>query len=142
MKTRSNLMPKVFMCSDLHFGHEKIIQYESRPYKSTYDMDKALIKNWNSVVSGADLVYVLGDFSFHSKDETTRIVNSLNGKKILVMGNHDMGRSIKWWYDTGFYNVSKHPIIINQFTVLQHEPPSYYNDATPFFLHLWPRSFF
>ena len=35
--------------------------------------------------------------------------------------------------DVGFDSVSKYTIILNEFIVLQHEPPMYFNDATPYF---------
>jgi calcineurin-like phosphoesterase family protein len=50
-----------FYISDLHFGHQKCIDFDSRPFKSLDDMHETMIQNWNSVVSKGDLVYVLGD---------------------------------------------------------------------------------
>jgi calcineurin-like phosphoesterase family protein len=52
-------------------------------------MHEALIKNWNACVSTDDKVYVLGDFSFGSKNKTNEIISRLNGHKILIIGNHD-----------------------------------------------------
>lgn len=52
-------------------------------------MNKALINNWNSVVHKDDTVYVLGDFGFGSIMGCRDILNTLNGKKILIKGNHD-----------------------------------------------------
>jgi len=58
-------------------------------------MDEALIENWNSVVSEGDIVYNLGDLSMNrGKGEKvisyyTKILSQLNGRHILILGNHD-----------------------------------------------------
>lgn len=33
---------KVFMISDTHFGDERILRYENRPFSSVEEMDKAI----------------------------------------------------------------------------------------------------
>jgi len=116
----------------MHFGHTNIIKYENRPFANADDMDAAMIKNWNSVVSKKDKVIVAGDVSFHNKEKTAEIIGQLHGKKVLVKGNHDT-RNNTWWTDVGFDEVSCYPIIYKEWFVIQHEPPSYYNDATPYF---------
>lgn len=82
-------MGKIFYIADLHFGHANVIKYDARPWFNVEDMDKALIKNWNSVVSEYDTVYILGDISWRKMDETIKILDQLNGKKVLIKGNHD-----------------------------------------------------
>lgn len=79
---------KVFVISDLHLGHANIIKLCKRPFKNVEEMNKAIIDNWNSVVGEDDLVYVLGDFSFKGM-EATHYLNQLNGKIVLIKGNHD-----------------------------------------------------
>ena len=125
-------MSKLFLTADHHFGHANIIKYENRPFMSVEEMDAALIKNWNKVVSKRDTVIVAGDVSFYNKESTTEIVGQLNGKKILVKGNHDQ-RNSQWWMDVGFDMVSDYPIIYKEWFVIQHNPPTYINDAMPFF---------
>ena len=78
-----------YITSDLHFGHKNIIVYENRPYKDVSEMDQKLIEIWNKKVKEDDLVYILGDFSFYDGDGTNNILKQLNGKKILIVGNHD-----------------------------------------------------
>lgn len=82
---------KTWFISDLHFNHKSVIHFGKRPYRDVKDMNRALIKNWNSVVSPRDTVYVVGDVFYGktSPEEARRIITSLNGKKILISGNHD-----------------------------------------------------
>ena len=126
-------MSEVFLTSDTHFGHQNILKLEKRPFLDTDIMDKELIKNWNSVVTSRDIVFHLGDVSFHDKKRTTEIISKLNGKKILICGNHDESRSNKWWLDCGFSEVYRYPIVYKDFFIMGHTPPCYYNDATAYF---------
>ena len=52
-------------------------------------MNEGLISNWNSKVGHEDLTYVLGDVFFCQVKEAHEIMHRLNGKKILIAGNHD-----------------------------------------------------
>jgi calcineurin-like phosphoesterase family protein len=52
-------------------------------------MNEAMIQDWNSLVCPDDTVYMLGDVAFLSAQKATEIVRRLNGRKILVEGNHD-----------------------------------------------------
>lgn len=92
-------MPEVFFIGDTHFGHANILKYESqyrqygedierRPFTDIDEHDAYLITQWNSVVTDKDTVYVLGDFCF-GKDNIA-IASCLNGKKRLILGNHDV----------------------------------------------------
>ena len=102
-------------------SHKNIISYCNRPFSSVEEMDKTLIKNWNSVVKKEDTVYHLGDFAFGNKEFTQKIVKQLNGYIRLVLGNHDM-RSIQFYYDCGFHRVYDRPILINEYFILTHRP--------------------
>lgn len=75
-----------FFTSDTHFNHGNIIQYCRRPFCDKYEMNRELVQRWNSVVSPADIVCHLGDFSF---DETHNFTRQLNGQIVLILGNHD-----------------------------------------------------
>lgn len=83
-------MDKIFFTSDLHFGHENIIQFDNRPFDSIEEMDAELIRRWNEKVGKGDLVYILGDFIWRTcNDDAPTLIKSLNGQKILIKGNHD-----------------------------------------------------
>lgn len=79
----------IYLTSDLHFNHKNIIEYCNRPFNSVEEMNKTLIANWNKTVTPTDTVYVLGDFILGAADQTKAILERLNGKIILVRGNHD-----------------------------------------------------
>ena len=81
---------KVFFTSDMHIGHARAVLFDGRPFMSVEEMDRELIERWNKKVSPGDLVYVLGDFIWKTKnDEAADIIKSLNGQIILIKGNHD-----------------------------------------------------
>lgn len=85
MKTNN----RIFVIADTHFGHKKVIDFESkkRPFKTIEEHDRTLIENWNSVVSKRDTVYHLGDVLFGRN--SFKLLKELNGIKKLVLGNHD-----------------------------------------------------
>ncbi len=118
---------KRFVIADTHFGHGNIIKYENRPFESTIEMDNKIIDYWNEVVTNEDLVYILGDFTLSTRKEVIRnLVNKLNGKKILVMGNHDTKKP-KDYIECGFINATRKPIMVEPGVILMHEP---FNDKT------------
>jgi len=79
----------IFFTSDTHFGHKKIIEYCNRPFADVHEMNEELIKRWNEKVGPDDIVYHLGDFAFMPKSRIVEIIERLNGKIVLIMGNHD-----------------------------------------------------
>ena len=117
---------KRFIIADTHFGHENIIKYESRPFANAEEMNKKLIKFWNSVVGEDDLIYVLGDFTLSRRmDVIKNLVSALNGRKILIMGNHDT-RKPKDYIECGFEVATRKPMMVEPGVILMHEP---FNDA-------------
>lgn len=98
----------IFFTSDQHFFHNNVIMYDNRPFSSISEMNSVLINNWNSIVKSDDVVYVLGDFGFCPIVSIYNLLNSLNGKKILVLGNHDrhqQGQYIKAGFDAVYYEL-------------------------------------
>ena len=51
----------IYFIADTHFNHANIIKYCNRPFKNTDEMNKYIIRKWNSVVKERDTVYHLGD---------------------------------------------------------------------------------
>ena len=88
-------MAEIFVISDTHFGHANILNFKDKdgnPVRNFYDvheMNEIMIKNWNAMISPQDKVYHLGDVYFGPREEAANILARLNGKKRLVLGNHD-----------------------------------------------------
>jgi len=80
--------PKTYFSSDIHFGHRNVIGYCNRPFFSVDEMNEKLIQIWNTTIQPKDLIYFLGDFSLNPK-YSREIIPQLNGRKILIHGNHD-----------------------------------------------------
>ena len=128
---------KRFVIADTHFGHENIIKYENRPFNNVEEMDKKIIKLWNSIVDNDDLVYLLGDFTLSRRKIIIKgLANKLNGRKILIMGNHDTRRP-KDYVECGFEVAIRKPVMIEPGVILMHEP---FNDASfivPSYIYLF-----
>ena len=79
-----------YFISDTHWGHENVLRYDSRPFSSIQEHDEQLVRRWNEVVKPSDVVYHLGDFSWHKHPaDTDALLSQLHGTKILILGNHD-----------------------------------------------------
>lgn len=82
-----------FFTSDLHLNHVNTLEptWTNRPFRHTTAMNIQLVANWNKVVSHSDRVWFLGDFAINMTKQALRdIFRSLNGDKILIIGNHDL----------------------------------------------------
>jgi calcineurin-like phosphoesterase family protein len=62
-------------------------------FSSVTQMNDTMIRNWNSVVDHGDKVYHLGDVIFGERKDTPYILSQLNGRKRLILGNHDDGKN-------------------------------------------------
>lgn len=131
---------RIYATSDLHFGHTNIIKYENRPYDNVEEMDKDLINKWNETVQQNDLVYILGDFSWYTGEKTNEILKQLNGKKVLIIGNHDE-RFLKdkkfdktLFEEICYYKQIKHN---KQVYVLFHYPIADHNGKMHNYIHLY-----
>lgn len=79
---------EVFFTSDLHLGHEHILSTR-QAFQCIEEHDAALIEKWNKKVKKNDHVYILGDLSYRSPHPISYYLSQMNGKKHLIVGNHD-----------------------------------------------------
>lgn len=83
-----------FFTADTHFCHDNILTWSQRPFKTVEEMNDAIVRNWNQRVKTSDTVFHLGDFCWDEK-RFDEFMTRLNGRIILIKGNHDKGnRSI------------------------------------------------
>ena len=88
-------MPNIWLISDTHFNHNKEFVWKFRGFDSIYEMNNAIIENWNKVIKHDDIVYHLGDFFLGESETGIKLVEQLNGKIKLAMGNHDTNSRIE-----------------------------------------------
>lgn len=113
---------KEFVISDTHFFHANIIKYCSRPFADVEEMNTVMVNNWNSVVSPDDTVFHVGDFSFGKIENVAAIRKQLNGKIILILGNHD--RNPRQMKESGIDEAYNKLVIVRRDrTVLFHHRP-------------------
>lgn len=111
---------ETYLISDTHFNHANIIDYCNRPFGSVDAMNKSIIQNWNNKVKKEDRVFFLGDFCMGGAQQIKYFASQLNGRKSIVLGNHD--RSPKLYYEADFEAVYSYPIIYDGFYILSHQP--------------------
>lgn len=80
---------KIWFTSDLHFNHDREFVYKPRGFNSVYEMNDALITNWNTLVSPTDDVYILGDLMLGDSELGIKFLKQLKGNLHIVRGNHD-----------------------------------------------------
>ena len=83
-------MKKIFCIADCHFGAQEVIRVFNRPFTTVEEMDRVMEENWNRAVGQDDTVISVGDFT-RDKKNRKRLLDELNGNKILIRGNHDCG---------------------------------------------------
>ena len=121
---------RVFFTSDTHFHHANIINFCGRPFKNVEVMNETLIANWNSVVGPDDIVFHLGDFCLGGSAEWANILNRLNGKIYLIVGNHDI-KNLRQGYYSRFEHIAMqmHIEVWKQKIYLNHCPFLCYGGA-------------
>ena len=82
-------MSKIWLTSDLHFNHDREFIRGPRGFKNVYEMNDAIIKNWNNTVDIEDDVYVLGDLMLGDNELGIKMIKQLKGKIHIILGNHD-----------------------------------------------------
>lgn len=109
--------------SDTHFQHANIIEYCNRPFKDSHHMDEEICRMWNESIKQTDEVFFVGDVMMGHFDTGKEIVKKLNGRKTLILGNHD--RSAKTMLECGFAEVH-HTLVVKMSdgrrAILAHKP--------------------
>jgi calcineurin-like phosphoesterase family protein len=93
----------IFVISDTHLGHRNMYTFmesDGFPVRKNSDnsvrvmeeTDELMVENWNKIVRPNDIVYHLGDVYFGQGHVN---LYRLNGRKRLILGNHDNGKDEK-----------------------------------------------
>lgn len=110
-------MQKVFFTSDTHFFHKNILKHcplrkelcNALDENDISSWDDWMVDRWNKVIGKHDIVYIIGDFAFGSAELAKKILGKLNGKKFLILGNHD-GSSDK--LDNYFKQITQQKMVV------------------------------
>lgn len=124
---------KMWFTADQHFMHKNMYREDffasgfKRPWRTEAEGRKNIIERHNSVVGKDDWVIHGGDFAMISnsmQDKLRPIIEKLNGRHILVLGNHDEIKPFKY-IDMGFTNVSTSFIMeLDDFKIVVCHDPS------------------
>ena len=115
-----------FYIADLHFGDQRVYDkcWKYNIFNGLQDYESRLVKNWNGVVSDEDDIYVLGDIAEDHYDSVIDIMQSLSGKKHLIVGNHDLQLLPKYLESSLFQTIADNMLIDDNERVihLSHYP--------------------
>lgn len=110
--------------SDLHIFHRNILVFCRNHFASLDDMHKDMIQVWNSFVKPEDTVFNLGDLAFQTgsmKGEIGAILHAMNGRHILIRGNHDERKKIanfskiEIMHDNLIHNIQGQDFLLSHF---------------------------
>lgn len=130
----------IYFISDFHFGHKNILNFERKQFNTIEEHDQYIISIYNKVVKKDDTCYILGDIGASgfnvSKEYLIKCFKQLNGKKIIILGNHD--RYPKSFYKElyGVTEVYDHPVYLSKRIALSHEPIKVDDDVLNIHGHL------
>lgn len=122
----------IWLTADLHLNHYNILTFEHDNLQrngfghiDTIDAyNKMIISRVNMYVQPHDTLYILGDFAFGGIDKIAPLVSQINGRKILIFGNHDKYSLIQA-KTMGFAEVHESPVYLpgcHGKVILSHYP--------------------
>lgn len=89
--------------SDLHINDLSIFDWRPQ-FTSMEQFIMTLIPEWNAYTEKDDIVIIVGDVGTYCPS-TINVLNHLNGRKVLVTGNHDMEWGVHLWDSKVFQGV-------------------------------------
>ena len=109
-----------FVSSDHHFGSWKVNPCPWRGPVFTKEQEDEMIDKWNSVVGPDDIVLYNGDFHDCGLTDLIEYRKRLNGRIVLVKGNHDnLPNEV---YEAVFGDVHDRLVLEDLNLVLAHVP--------------------
>ena len=112
------LRSDMHIIADTHFGHANISTHEPirkvKAYENGFsNVDDLMVSNWNQIVKPDDTVIHLGDLAFKYPN-LSELAGTLNGKKILLVGNHDKAKDIETLRECGWQIIDEAVIAIDE----------------------------
>ena len=126
-----------YYISDLHFYHTNMnTRMDKRGFGSIEALNEYMISQWNKKVRKNDEVVILGDFSIEKGEKTNDLLKRLNGRKYLIVGNHDkfindkaFDRSLFEWIEPYMeLNDNKRKIILSHYPMFCYNGQYRLND--------------
>lgn len=118
----------LFITSDFHFGHKKILETERfARFKTIEDHDEFIVKFFEDIcrkMKQEDAFWFLGDFGRPSEEHIKRLKRAASetyGKCLAILGNHDKEEEQELMEQI-FDHVYDVPQFINKRLVLSHLP--------------------
>lgn len=113
---------RAYFTSDWHVGHANVLEFDKRPFKDLDHMHRVLINNYNATVGDQDICYFLGDMGFGKGDLLAGVVQSLQGTKVCILGNHDKGATAMRRYGFDVVLNMASLIVANKIVTMTHCP--------------------
>lgn len=124
-----------YYISDLHLFHKNVTNegsnFDNRPFDTLEEMHKVIKENWNSKITNADHVYILGDLAWKENEDAIELVSTLRGNKHLILGNHDKATDQRYkqlFVEIANYKEAKDMIDGKEYhVVMSHFPLAFWN---------------
>lgn len=90
-----------YYISDLHLFHKNVTgagkDFDGRPFDNLEEMHCLIKEKWKTKITNGDTVYILGDMAMRgTQEDLIAFVSTLKGHKILVEGNHDTIKDLRY----------------------------------------------
>jgi len=80
----------VWFTADPHVGHEAIISHSKRPFGSTEEMDRVILRHWDELLKPGDYFCILGDIAMNRRCVEPTLDRIPRGVQVAyIFGNHD-----------------------------------------------------
>jgi len=107
-----------WLITDTHFFHDEMVKFCGRPHNFT----ELILTNLKHLVAEQDLLIHLGDVIFYQYPKLNGLMNSIKGRKVLTLGNHDR-KSPRWYMNNGGFDFAAELFQIDD-TIFSHRPIS------------------
>ena len=121
----------IYFTSDLHLGHDKIIDFERIKFKTIEEHDNDIYKNISTLHS-SDKLYILGDLG--KIDPIKWHSYNIKCKIYLLKGNHD--KSKDYIYNRFGIEIINFPMYYTERIIISHEPVLVEDDVLNLHGHL------